>query len=67
VFVDPATMPGWLQGFVKQNPITHLTTASRGLMHGSVTAGQLGWVLLWSVALVAVFAPLTMRAYGRDA
>ena len=31
VFVDPATMPGWVQAFVKVNPITHLTTAARGL------------------------------------
>ena len=35
VFVDPATMPGWVQAFVKVNPITHLTDASRGLMHGT--------------------------------
>ena len=25
VFVDPTTMPGWVQAFVKVNPITHLT------------------------------------------
>jgi hypothetical protein len=29
-------------------------------MSGTVTAGQVGWVLLASAALVAVFAPLTM-------
>jgi len=27
------------------------------------TAGQIGWVLLTSGALVAVFAPLTVRLY----
>ena len=32
-------------------------------MHGTVDAGDIGWVLLWSAALVAVFAPLTMRLY----
>jgi ABC-2 type transport system permease protein len=66
VFVDPDTMPGWVQAFVKVNPISHLTTAARGLMHGTVDAGAIGWVLLWSVALVAVFGPLTMRIYGRE-
>jgi ABC-2 type transport system permease protein len=66
VFVDPDTMPGWVQAFVKANPISHLTTAARGLMHGSVEAGSIGWVLLWSAALVAVFGPLTMRIYGRE-
>ncbi len=35
VFVDPSTMPGWVQAFVKVNPITHLTDASRALMHGT--------------------------------
>ena len=34
VFVDPATMPGWLQAFVEVNPITHLVAAVRGLMAG---------------------------------
>jgi ABC-2 type transport system permease protein len=66
VFVDPATMPGWVQGFVKVNPVSHLTTAARGFMHGSVDAGSTGWVLLWSAVLVAVFAPLTMRLYRTE-
>jgi ABC-2 type transport system permease protein len=66
VFVDPSTMPGWVQAFVDVNPITHLTTAARGLMHGSPDAGPIGWVLLWSVALVAIFAPLTMRLYRAE-
>ena len=30
VFVDPSTMPGWLQAFVKVNPITLLVTGVRG-------------------------------------
>jgi ABC-2 type transport system permease protein len=67
VYVDPATMPGWVQAFVNNNPITHLTTAARGLMHG--TTGywdDIGWVLLWSAALVAIFAPLTMRLYNSE-
>jgi ABC-2 type transport system permease protein len=65
VFVDPATMPGWVQAFVKVNPISHLATASRGLMHGDVPAGDIGWVLLWSAALLLIFGPLTMRSYNR--
>ena len=36
IFVDPATMPSWLQGLVDLSPITLLTTAVRGLMHGTV-------------------------------
>jgi ABC-2 type transport system permease protein len=63
VFVQPRTMPGWLHTFVDANPISHLVTAERGLMHGSATAGQVGWVLLASAMLLVVFAPLTMHLY----
>jgi len=64
IFVDPQTMPSWLEAIVGSNPITHLATAVRGLMHGTATGGQIGWVLLTSGILVAVFAPLTMYLYG---
>jgi ABC-2 type transport system permease protein len=63
IFVDPQTMPSWLQAIVGANPITHLVTAVRGLMHGTVTAGQIGLVLLVSGALITMFAPLTMYLY----
>lgn len=63
VFVDPRTMPSWLRALIDGNPITHLVTAERGLMNGTATAGQIGWVLLASAALVTVFAPLTMHLY----
>ena len=35
----------------------------RGLMQGSVPAGEIGWVLVASVLLVAVFGPITMVLY----
>ena len=63
IFVDPKTMPSWLEALVSANPITHLVTVARGLMHGTVPVGQIGWVLLVSGALIAVFAPLTMYLY----
>jgi ABC-2 type transport system permease protein len=66
VFVDPHTMPGWVQAFVKVNPISHLATASRGLMHGTDASTSILWVLAWSVALVVVFGPLTMRLYNKE-
>jgi ABC-2 type transport system permease protein len=63
VFADPATMPGWLQAFIRVNPITHVVTAARGLVEGGAAAGQVGWVLVASAAITAVFAPLTMHLY----
>ena len=59
IFVDPLTMPGWLQAFIDVNPVSHLVTASRALMAGTATLGQVGWVPAASAALTAVFAPLT--------
>ncbi len=63
IFVDPQTMPGWLQAFIDVNPVSHLVTATRGLMAGTASAGQVGWVLAASAALTAVFAPLTSHLY----
>jgi ABC-2 type transport system permease protein len=65
VFVEPRTMPGWLRACVDVNPVSHLVTAERALMEGTATAGQVGWVLVASAALVSVFGPLTMHLYRR--
>jgi daunorubicin/doxorubicin transport system permease protein len=67
VFVQPRTMPGWLQAFVCVNPVSHLVTAERGLLAGHPAAGQIAWVLLAAAALLAVFAPLTGYLYARRA
>jgi ABC-2 type transport system permease protein len=63
VFVDPETLPSWLEAFVDVNPISHLVTASRGLMGGTATAGEIGLVLASAAVLTAVFAPITVRLY----
>jgi ABC-2 type transport system permease protein len=67
VFVQPTTMPGWLQAFVRINPVSHLVTAERGLLAGHPAAGQTAWVLLAAAVLLAVFAPLTGYLYTRRA
>ncbi|HEX2165977.1 MAG TPA: ABC transporter permease [Longimicrobiales bacterium] len=66
IFVDPATMPGWLRTAVGYNPVTHLTNASRGLMHGRPVAADILWVLAASAVVVAIFAPLAMHMYRRE-
>lgn len=63
IFADPATMPSALQTWVEINPVSHLVTAIRGLMAGTVTFSQVSWVLIASAALTAVMAPITMRLY----
>lgn len=66
VFVDPSTMPGWVQAIVKVNPVTHLASATRGLMHGTEAGTDILWVFFWSALLIAVFAPITMRLYNAE-
>ena len=65
VFVDPATLPTVLEEFVKVNPISILATASRGLMGGTASAGDIAIVLATAVALTVIFAPVTTRLYRR--
>ncbi len=66
IFVDPKTMPGWLQVVVNANPVTKLANASRGLMHGDVAMGDVVWVLVASAVVTAVFAPIAMRMYHKE-
>lgn len=67
VFVQPRTMPGWLQAFVRVNPVSHLVNAERGLLAGRPLTGQIAWVLAAAAILLAVFAPLTAYLYARRA
>lgn len=64
-FVPAATLPGWLQAFVAVNPVSHLVTAARELTTTGGAGADVWWALLGAVAVVAVFAPLTVRAYMR--
>ncbi|WP_276357378.1 ABC transporter permease [Cohnella caldifontis] len=66
-FVPVDTMPDWLQWFVNINPISHLVSAVRELT-GAGTFGQdVAISLAGAAIIVAVFAPLTVRAYMRKA
>ncbi|EME98245.1 ABC transporter permease [Streptomyces mobaraensis NBRC 13819 = DSM 40847] len=65
VFVEPRTMPGWLQAFVNNSPLTHLCSAVRGLTEGGTPSAHIAWTLGWSALFVLVFGPVTMRLYAR--
>lgn len=64
-FVPVKTLPGWLQGFVKFNPISHLVSAVRDLANQGAIGHDFWYSLLGAAAVVLVFAPLTVRAYMR--
>jgi len=66
IFVDLTTMPGWLQVVVGHNPVTHLASASRSLMHGQPAGSEVLWTLAASAVLVLVAAPIARRLYRRE-
>ncbi len=66
-FAPTNTMPGWLQAFVKVNPISHLAGAVRGLMLGTPLQSDLLWTLGWMAGLLIVFVPLALRGYNKRA
>ncbi|WP_062049162.1 ABC transporter permease [Bacillus sp. JCM 19034] len=63
VLVEPETLPVWLHEFVDVNPISILVSALRGALNGLLTWEQVGWLLISSVIIIAIFAPLTMYLY----
>jgi ABC transporter DrrB family efflux protein len=72
VFVPTQTMPGWLQPFAVNQPVTVTTNALRGLIlgqgalpPGQTVTGQVVLALGWSAAITAVFAPVAVRTYRR--
>ncbi|MCC8926176.1 MULTISPECIES: ABC transporter permease [Nocardiaceae] len=65
IFVDPQTMPGWLQAFVEVNPVSFLVTSIRSLMAGEPDAAALAVTMAICAGFLAVFGPITMRLYNR--
>jgi oleandomycin transport system permease protein len=65
LFVSLHTMPGWLQAFVKVNPMTQVVNACRGLLIGGTVAGPLLAALMWIAGILLVFVPLSVWQYSR--
>jgi ABC transporter DrrB family efflux protein len=72
VFLPTQTMPGWLQAFAEHQPITIVANALRGLTlgpgalpAGHTVTGETLLALTWTAGILAVFAPLAVRAYRR--
>jgi len=61
-FVPADTLPGWLHAFVNVNPISHLVTAARELTTTGAVTGDVWIALIGAAVVVAIFAPLTVRA-----
>lgn len=66
-FVPVETMPAWLQWFAGVNPVSHIITAVRQLVNHGTVGADFVWSLLGAAVIVAVMAPVTVRAYMRRA
>jgi ABC-2 type transport system permease protein len=64
-FVPIRTLPGALAAFVRVNPVSHLVSASRDLANLGVISGEVGWTLLAGLAVIVIFAPLSVYSYKR--
>jgi len=65
-FVQISTMPGWLQAFANNQPVTYTVDAMRALALGHLPVWDSLWKsLAWLAAIFIVFIPLSVRAYKR--
>jgi oleandomycin transport system permease protein len=67
IFAPPTTMPGWLQGFTKVNPLSNLADAARALINGGAVAHSVWITLAWAVGITVVTAPLAVMRFRRKA
>jgi ABC-2 type transport system permease protein len=72
-FVPISSMPGWMQAFAANQPITVIINAVRSLMLGGTHAAGVGhtttyWVLLslvWCAGILVVFGTIAVTRFGR--
>jgi ABC transporter DrrB family efflux protein len=72
-FVPVDSMPGWMQPIARNQPVTYMVEAVRTLTQGDIAEDALGHsasyfvvrALIWSVVLVAVFAPIAVARYRK--
>lgn len=65
IFAPTASMPGWLQSWVKVNPVTILADAVRGMLNGGPVAAPVAQSLAWAGIILVVFAPLAVWRFRR--
>jgi ABC transporter DrrB family efflux protein len=72
-YVPVSTMPGWLQAFASHQPLTYMVDSVRALTLGPQAQALLGHptsyfvvrALIWTAALIVVFAPIAVAKYRR--
>jgi ABC transporter DrrB family efflux protein len=64
-FVPVDSMPSWLQAIAENNPFTTVVDAMRALWVDAPAGNDVWAAVLWSLGLIAVFAPLSVARYRR--
>ena len=64
-FVPIQSMPGWLQAFANNQPVTYVVDTMRALALGGPVEASLWKSLVWIAGIFIVFGPLSVRAYKR--
>jgi ABC-2 type transport system permease protein/oleandomycin transport system permease protein len=64
-FVPIQSMPGWLQAFANNQPVTYVIDTMRALALGGPIEASLWKSLVWLAGIFIVFLPLAVRAYKR--
>ena len=64
-FVPISTMPGWLQAFANNQPVTYVIDTMRGMALGGPIADNMWKSTAWLAGIFIVFLPLAVRAYKR--
>jgi ABC-2 type transport system permease protein/oleandomycin transport system permease protein len=62
-FVPVRTMPGWLQWFANNQPVSKMINATRALMIGGPTSTAVLHAVLWTAGLLVVLMPLAVARY----
>ncbi|MEL5954399.1 ABC transporter permease [Streptomyces sp. CLV115] len=72
-YIPTGNLPHWLRTIAEWNPISAVASAVRDLFGNASPAADAAWpvthpvagTLAWSVVLLAVFVPLSVRRYAR--
>lgn len=64
-FVPASTMPAWLQVWAEHQPVSVTIDAVRDLLNGLPATSATLASLAWSIGLIAVAAPLSVRRYRK--
>jgi len=64
-FVVVTNMPGWLQPWARNQPVSVTAQAFRALTIGGPTTDLVLKAVAWSVAIIAIFAPIAVRLYRK--